>query len=122
MAGAAAAWCDIHQHFGGGKLSLKAILQPAIDLARKGFPVGPQAAAEWIGSEKFLASASPSGGDLLIDGKAPRAGQIFSNPNLAKTFETLAEEGRDGFYKGRIAEAIVDGGSSFSWSMSSSSY
>lgn len=44
--GAAAAWVDIHESFGSGKVTMEDILQPAIDLATKGFPVGPQAAAE----------------------------------------------------------------------------
>ena len=43
-----------------------------------------------------------------IDGKQPVAGQIHRNPGLAKTFRILQQQGRDGFYKGEIAQAIVD--------------
>ncbi|KAK4049622.1 lipin Ned1 [Microbotryomycetes sp. JL221] len=108
--GAAAAWCDIHENFGSGKLSMQNLLQPAIDLANKGFAVGSQAAAEWVGSEKLLKKAALGGkSDMLLDDdKAPRAGEVFSNPNLAKTFETLAQQGKKGFYEGRIAHAIAD--------------
>lgn len=45
---------------------------------------------------------------MLLDGKAPRPGQIIKLPYLAETFRMLAVEGKDGFYKGRIAQAIVD--------------
>jgi gamma-glutamyltranspeptidase/glutathione hydrolase len=45
---------------------------------------------------------------MLLNGKAPLPGQIIKLPNLGKTFRTLAEHGKDGFYKGRIAEAIVE--------------
>lgn len=45
---------------------------------------------------------------MLLNGKAPLPGQIMTFPNLAKTFRSVAENGKDGFYKGRIAEAIVE--------------
>lgn len=44
----------------------------------------------------------------MIDGeRAPRAGEVFRNPGLARTFRRLAEEGKDGFYKGPVADSIV---------------
>jgi gamma-glutamyltranspeptidase / glutathione hydrolase len=45
---------------------------------------------------------------MLLDGAAPRAGEVFRNPTLARTFRELATYGKEGFYKGRIAQSIVD--------------
>ncbi|KAJ8083891.1 hypothetical protein PM082_002657 [Marasmius tenuissimus] len=45
---------------------------------------------------------------MLLNGKAPLPGQIVKLPNLGKTFRELATKGKDGFYKGRVAEAIVE--------------
>lgn len=45
---------------------------------------------------------------MLLNGRAPRAGEIIKLPNLARTFRELGEKGKDGFYKGRVAQAIVD--------------
>jgi gamma-glutamyltranspeptidase/glutathione hydrolase len=59
-------------------------------------------------SEDLLKTASPNGDELLLDGKAPLAGQILKLPALAKTLRSLAEHGKDGFYRGRIAEAVVE--------------
>ncbi|CAG8785170.1 2157_t:CDS:2, partial [Racocetra persica] len=58
--------------------------------------------------ESDLLNASTNGCDMLIDGRAPRCGEIMRMPNLARTFRELAEKGKDGFYKGRIAQAIVE--------------
>lgn len=105
--GSAAAWCDIHSEWGSGKLSLAQLMQPAADLAEEGFPVSSMAAHEWSKEVDHLKSASEDGVKYLIDGKAPVAGQIWENPDLAKTLRELGEKGKEGFYKGRCAEEIV---------------
>ncbi|KAI9512854.1 gamma-glutamyltranspeptidase [Russula earlei] len=106
--GAAAAWVDTVDVFGNGKLSLAEILQPAIRLADEGVPISEINSHSWGRSVDFLKAASSSGHDMLLDGKAPLPGQIMRFPNLAETFRAVAEHGKDGFYKGRIAEAIVE--------------
>lgn len=63
---------------------------------------------QWMRSEEAIKSASPSGDEMLVNGKAPHPGQIFKSPTLAATFRALGEQGKDGFYKGRVAEAIVE--------------
>ena len=83
------------------------ILSPAIRLAEEGFPVAPITAYFWQrGAERQLKQA-PGGRELTIDGRAPRAGEIFRNPGLARTLRAVAEGGKAAFYQGRIAEAIA---------------
>ncbi|CAG8609996.1 9632_t:CDS:10 [Funneliformis caledonium] len=106
--GAAAGWVDCVEWFGSGKLSLGEILRPAIELAENGYPVSEISAWQWKSEEEILRTSSPNGGDMLIDGRAPKVGEIMHMPNLARTFRELSEKGKDGFYKGRIAEAIVE--------------
>lgn len=107
--GAPAGFVDTVEHFGSGKVSLKDVLDPAIRLGEGGFPVSELTAGLWARSEKLLQRASANGGEMLTpEGKAPLPGQIFKNPTLAKSFRTIAEHGKKGYYEGPIAEAIVE--------------
>ncbi|XP_053166639.1 glutathione hydrolase-like YwrD proenzyme [Hemicordylus capensis] len=106
--GAAAGWCDAVALYGSKKLSMGQILQPAIELAEKGFPVSEITSYHW--KQNVHALQTPGnihGKDLLIDGKAPDHGQVFCNPFLANTFKELAKLGKQGFYEGHVAEAVV---------------
>ncbi|KAG6851081.1 hypothetical protein H0H93_002973 [Arthromyces matolae] len=94
--GAAAAWVDTITRFGSQKLSVADVLEPAIRMAEEGAP------------QELIKKASPNGDEMLLNGKAPLPGQIVKLPNLAKTFRELATQGKEGFYKGRIAQAIVE--------------
>ncbi|CZT41311.1 related to lincomycin-condensing protein lmbA [Rhynchosporium secalis] len=112
--GAAAGWVDTVERFGSGKLSMEQILNPAIELAEKGFPVSEFACELWAAGTKSLKKASPNYAELLKadpsapDGyRAPRPGELIKNPGLAQTFHTLAKEGKKGFYTGRIADSII---------------
>lgn len=101
--GAAAGWADLLARH--GRMPLAATLTPAIRLAEEGAPIGPLTAYYWQrGAERQLRGR---GEDLLIDGRAPRAGERFRNPSLARTFRALAEGGKQAFYTGEIARAIV---------------
>jgi gamma-glutamyltranspeptidase/glutathione hydrolase len=103
--GACAGWFDLIERH--GSLSMPEILAPAIRLAREGFPVAPITAHAWQrGAQNQLKSAS-NGHELTIEGRGPRVGEIFRNPNLARTFEMIAHGGRSAFYQGEIAAAIV---------------
>ncbi|XP_075720098.1 glutathione hydrolase-like YwrD proenzyme [Rhinoderma darwinii] len=106
--GAAAAWVDTVSLFGSRKMSLKEILQPAIELAESGFPVSEVTAFQWnIAVDKLHTLNNKFGADLLINGQSPQHGQLFRNPSLANTFKALANQGKKGFYEGWIAQAIV---------------
>ncbi|QRV72590.1 gamma-glutamyltranspeptidase [Ceratobasidium sp. AG-Ba] len=106
--GAAAAWVDTVEKFGSGKVSLEDVLAPSIRLAEEGVPVSEVHAASWKRSEGLIRQASPSADSMLLDGRAPRAGEVMRFPDLARTFRALASEGKKGFYTGRVAEAIVE--------------
>ncbi|HPV08699.1 MAG TPA: gamma-glutamyltransferase family protein, partial [Aggregatilineales bacterium] len=103
--GACAGWCDlIEMH---GSLDMAKVLAPAIRLAEEGFPVAPLTAYYWQrGAEQQLRHA-PNGHELMIDGRAPRPGEIFRNPTLARTLRIIAEGGKDAFYRGEIGEKIA---------------
>jgi gamma-glutamyltranspeptidase/glutathione hydrolase len=104
--GACSGWCEmIERH---GRLRLSEVLTPAIRMAEEGFPVAPTTAYFWArGVERQLARAR-NGHELTINGRGPKAGEIFQNPGLARTFKKVAEGGQKAFYEGEIAEAIVD--------------
>lgn len=106
--GCAAAWVDTVKSFGSGTLSLGDVLAPAIRLAEEGVPVSEIHSHSWKRSEELIKNASASADEMLLNGKAPLPGQIKTFPTLAQTFKELAEKGEDGFYKGRVAEAIVE--------------
>jgi hypothetical protein len=64
--------------------------------------------SQWQRSENLIKNASPSADAMLLNGRAPKQGEIMRFPDLAKTFRAVADEGRKGFYEGRVAEAIVE--------------
>src|SRR6202163_2576394 len=109
--GAAWGWEEVLKRF--GKLSFKEVLQPAINYAENGFPISQRIANDWhlpnaLPLRACCNSLDPdSVATWYIDGRQPVAGQIFRNPDLAKTFRLLQQHGRDGFYKGKVAQAIV---------------
>ena len=103
--GAVAAWTRLIGRF--GRTPLSDLLAPAIRLADEGFPVPELTAAEWAGSEAHLRADPESARIYLPEGRAPRVGEIFRNPDLAGTYRQLASDGRHAVYGGDIAAAIV---------------
>ena len=103
--GACAGWNDLLERH--GRLGLRIALAPAINLAEEGFPVSPLTSYFWErGVERQLKNAS-GGEELTNDGRAPKPGEIFKNPGLARTLRAVGEGGAQAFYEGEIAEAIA---------------
>jgi gamma-glutamyltranspeptidase/glutathione hydrolase len=102
--GACAGWLDLLERH--GSLPRERVLAPAIQLAEDGFPVGKVTAGLWAGvAERYR--GRPNFEELTIDGRAPRAGETFRNPGLARTLRAVAAQGKDAIYQGEIAAAIV---------------
>lgn len=99
-------WFELHDRF--GSLDMQEIMAPAIGYAREGFPVTELIAYYWaIGTQRL--SRYPHVADVYMpEGRPPAKGEVFKNPALAHTLETIASEGRDAFYKGTIARTISD--------------
>jgi gamma-glutamyltranspeptidase / glutathione hydrolase len=91
-----------------GTITLARALEPAIRYAREGFAVSEIIAHQWRGVEEVLARDPAAAAIYLPRGRAPRTGETFRNAPLAATLERLATEGRDAFYRGPIAAAIVE--------------
>jgi len=90
-----------------GSITLAQALAPGIGYARDGFPVAELMAAEWQASEDVLAGDAFAAATFLPDGRAPVHGEVFTNSRLARSLERIAADGRDAFYTGDIARAIV---------------
>ena len=106
--GALAGWAALIDRF--GKLTLAEVLQPAIRLAEEGFPVSPIIARDWSGSVEKLSRNSGATAIFLVEGRrAPKAGEWFRNPELASTFQQIADYGPSVFYEGALGRRVVDG-------------
>ena len=91
-----------------GTMKLADLLAPAIGYAEEGFPVADTTSADWAPEVAKLKTTPAASSTYLVNGGAPPPGTIFVQKNLARTFRTLARGGRDAFYRGDIARAIVD--------------
>jgi gamma-glutamyltranspeptidase / glutathione hydrolase len=97
-------WYEMNEMF--GRLSMKEILQPAINYARDGFPV-TEVIAYYLTKNSDLLKDYPNIKEVYMPGgKSPAKGEIFKNPQLAGTLEKIARGGRNEFYRGSIARDI----------------
>ncbi len=104
--GCVAGWTAMHTRFGA--LPLAHVLAPAIFYAEQGFPVSDIIAERWsVWSDKLRADPHAAA-TLLVDGRAPRAGEVFVNAALGRALRIVAKDGARGFYQGPIAKAILE--------------
>jgi gamma-glutamyltranspeptidase / glutathione hydrolase len=105
--GAVAGWDELHKRF--SRLPMRALMAPAIHYAGEGFPVTEIIADYWNGSGREQVNHHENARKLYMPGgRPPAVGEIFRNPDLGKSLRLIANGGRDAFYKGPIAKAILD--------------
>ena len=105
--GAVDGWAQMHRRY--GKLPWRDLFQAAILYAEQGFPVTEIIQGSWtdpITLDK-IQPGEESARVFLPGGRPPRVGEIFRNPGMARAFRLIADKGRDAFYKGEIAQAIL---------------
>ena len=102
--GAVSAWQALTERF--GKLGFGTLFEPAIRYAGDGFHVGHKTAAIWAHAADRYARFPDFLAHFLPGGRAPRPGEVFVNPDLARTLTQIAESRGDAFYRGVLAERI----------------
>ena len=105
--GALSGWAALLQRY--GTITLAQALEPAIKLAEDGFPVSPIIAGQWAAEVERLKKDEGAKALFLIDGaRAPRPGEWFKNPDLARSFREIAQGGPQVLYGGPLGQRIVD--------------
>jgi gamma-glutamyltranspeptidase/glutathione hydrolase len=113
--GAVDGWSQAHKRF--GRLPWKDLFTPAIYYAEHGYAVPEIIHDYWLEAEPKLQKTSEARRVFLPGGNVPELGARFTNPDIAKALRLIAEKGRDAFYKGEIAQAIVHTSSQFGGTM-----
>ena len=102
--GAVAGWVDAHEQY--GTVDFQSLLEPAINYARNGFPVSTRLAMDFA---EQGGSLNEAGRDLYLpNGAPPEVGTLLVNEALADSLETIAKQGKAGFYSGSIARRLAD--------------
>jgi gamma-glutamyltranspeptidase / glutathione hydrolase len=113
--GALAGWEQLHRRF--GSLPLGDLLQPAIEIAERGYAMAPVVAHKWAAAIPELRDQPGFAQAFMPHGRAPEIGEIFRFKAAAKTLKTIAKSGIREFYEGEIAQAIAQHSSNNGGSM-----
>ena len=113
--GAVEGWSQAHQRF--GLLPWKELFSSAIYFAEHGYAVPEIVHDHWLADESKMQKTGEARRVFLPGGKAPEVGDKFSNPDIARALTLIAGQGRDAFYKGEIAQAIVSTSAAFGGTM-----
>lgn len=105
--GALSGWNALLERY--GSMTLAQVLAPAVRIADEGFPVTPIIARDWQNTVDLLRANDGAAATFLLDGEPPQAGQWFRNPDLARTFRRISEEGIETFYGGALGQEIIRG-------------
>ncbi len=103
--GAVAGWDALHRRF--GKLTLQQVLDPAIFYAQNGVAIAELVSGVWEQTPEFIRNKPGFRNTFLPGGHAPQTGEVFRDPDLANSLALIAEHGRDGFYRGPLAQKLV---------------
>lgn len=106
VSGAVDAWAQLNRAH--GRKSLGELLQPAIRLAREGYAITPRVAFDWANAEALMRGDADTAAVFMPEGRPLRVGEKHRQPALAATLARIAEEGPDAFYKGAVAQDIVE--------------
>jgi gamma-glutamyltranspeptidase / glutathione hydrolase len=113
--GAVDGWSQAHKRF--GRLPWKDLFAPAILYAENGYAVPEIIHDYWVADQPKMQKTAEARRVFLPGGNAPELGAKFSNPDVAKALRLIADQGRDAFYKGAIAQAIVKTSTAFGGAM-----
>jgi gamma-glutamyltranspeptidase / glutathione hydrolase len=113
--GAVEGWSQAHKRF--GRMPWKDLFSPAIYYAEHGYAVPEIIHSYWNDEEAKLQKTEEARRVFMPGGKVPQLGARFTNPDIARALRLIAEQGRDAFYKGEIAQAIVRTSTAFGGTM-----
>lgn len=104
--GAVRTWVDLHERFGIAPFD--ALFESAIRYSERGFHVGHKTAPLWQRSAEIFSKFDPFQRHFCVGGRAPNPGELYVRPELAETLRDIAETKGESFYRGSLAQTIVD--------------
>ena len=100
------AWCQLNRDY--GKLDLGEVLEPAINYANNGYPISSRVSVDFSMAKPLLEKDPNLSHVFIPDGKIPGVGEMHRQPRLARTLQMVADNGREAFYTGDLAQDMVD--------------